>query len=210
LRRIASSRLAQGVQAPAGCLLHPLESPRTRAAALRNNRCGAIRLNLKGREPVGRVAPGAEARALLAELRRELLALRHPPTGEPIVTRVVSAEEAFGPDHHPDVPDLMVVFRSDLGPIEACASERAGLVRVPIYHPNVPRSGDHTVESRLWCRGAGVPAGARLPDANVLDLAPTVLRLLDVPPPDTCDGRPLPLLRGDPGPAADAPSARRA
>ena len=39
-----------------------------------NNRCAAIRLNVRGREPYGCVEPGAEADALVEELRGELLA----------------------------------------------------------------------------------------------------------------------------------------
>lgn len=194
LRRLANTRAVGRFQASAGCLLDPLESYQTRAAALRNNRCGAIRLNLKGREPFGRVEPGPEAASLIAELRSELLALGHPATGEPIVKKVVTATEAFGSGHHPDVPDLLVTFRTDLGPLEACWSHRVGHVRVANYHPNIPRTGDHTVESCLWLKGPGLPVGIELVASNVLDLAPTVLRLLDVPLPDTLDGRPLAVV----------------
>src|SRR5262249_32590894 len=122
LRGLAGTGPIKLMQAWSGCLLDPLESPSTRAAALRNNRCGAIRLNLKGREPVGSVCPGYEAQSLMAELRKELFALKDPASGQPIVAEVITATEAFGPEHHSDVPDLMVVFRSDLGSLEACYS----------------------------------------------------------------------------------------
>ena len=153
LRRLAYTMPARLLQRRAGCLLDPLESAQTRATALRNNRCGAVRLNLKGREPFGAVEPGEEAQALIDDLRREFLALEEPKTGERIVAKVVTADEAFGIDHHPDVPDLMVVFRTDLGVLESCRSERVGEVHVPLYHPNIPRTGDHTTESRLWMMG---------------------------------------------------------
>ena len=192
LKRMADFRLVRKAQSSAGCMLYPLESPQTRVAILRNNRCGALRLNLKGREPFGQVEPGAEAEAIKDELRRELMALEDPVSGRSIVKAVVAAEEAFGPDHHPDVPDLMVVFRTDVGPIDSCRSPRVGLVKVLINDRLVPRTGDHTVESRLWAIGPNIQAGVTLPEANVLDLAPTVLRLLDVPVPDHVDGRPIP------------------
>ena len=191
LKTLARTGPVKGIQSAAGCLINPLESPKTRACVLRNNRCGAIRLNIRGREPFGRVEPGAEAAALTTEIRRELLALKDPATGEPIVARVTTATEAFGPDHHPDVPDIMVVFRTDLGVIERCASARVGEVYVENYHPNIPRSGDHTVESRLWAFGPGITPGGGVHAGNVLDLAPTVLALLDVPIPPATDGRPL-------------------
>jgi predicted AlkP superfamily phosphohydrolase/phosphomutase len=195
LARLARRSLVTRIQAKAGCLLDPLESPRTRAVALRNNRCGAIRVNLKGREPFGQVQPGDQAETLLSELRSELMALKDPKTAKYIITKVITAAEAFGAEHHPDVPDLMIVFRSDLGPLESCYSERVGLIEQPIYHPNIPRTGDHTAESRLWIMGPDISAGTSLPTANVLDIAPTILRMLDVPLPDDLDGRPLPIFQ---------------
>jgi predicted AlkP superfamily phosphohydrolase/phosphomutase len=138
---------------------------------------------------------------LTEELRTELLDLRDPATSEPIVERVTTPEEAFGPDHHADLPDLIVVFRSDLGPLEACTSPTVGRITRPTFVPQLPRTGDHHVESRLWARGPGVPAGAALAPANVLDVAPTILRLLDVELPGDLDGRPMKdLLTGETAP----------
>ena len=191
LKALARTGAVKGIQSTAGCLINPLESPKTRACVLRNNRCGAIRLNIRGREPFGRVEPGAEATALAAEIKRELLALKDPASGEPIVARVTTATEAFGPDHHPDVPDIMVVFRTDIGVIEHCESDRIGEIYAENFHPNIPRSGDHTVESRLWAFGPGIEPCGRAQTGNVLDLAPTVLALLGVPIPPTTAGRPL-------------------
>lgn len=193
LKPLIGRRMIRKLQTTAGSLHEPLESSQTRAAVLQNNACGAIRINLKGREPFGSVEPGVEAEALVAQLKSELLALENPAAGEPIVEWVLTPEEAFGADHHPDLPDLLVGFRTDLGPIESCRSDRVGQVHIPVYSPRLPRTGEHTAESRLWIKGPGVPAGERLADANVLDVAPTVLRLLDVPLPDTLDGRPLPI-----------------
>ena len=175
----------------AGCAAFPLESPHTRAAPLPNNRVGAIRLNLKGREPYGCIEPGREADDLIRELRTELLALEHPERGEPIVKRVVTAREAFGDTYHPDVPDLMVVFRTDLGRLEACRSARVGLVRAPVRNARINRTGDHTLESRLWMIGPKITGGAAVQQGNLVDIAPTVLHLLGVPHVEGFDGRPL-------------------
>jgi predicted AlkP superfamily phosphohydrolase/phosphomutase len=181
------------IQEATGSLLDPLESPHTRAVSLINNRCGAIRLNLKGREPFGAVEPGAEAVRLVEMVRRELRALKDPRTDQPIVDEVVTAAEVFGSDHHEDVPDIMVVFRTDLGPLEQCVSDSVGLVRVAINYPGYPRTGDHTVESRLWVLGPGVRPGVCRDQGDVLDIAPTVLSLLNVPLPAWFEGRPLSL-----------------
>lgn len=168
-----------------------LHSSATRAVTLDNNRCGAIRLNLVGREPNGSVQPGAEADALLTELTTEMLALRQPASGEPIVKHVLRANEAFGPDHHRDVPDLLIAFRTDLGPFNDCESPRVGHIEMPVKLPWLTRTGDHTVRSQLWAVGPGVEPGSRIEGGNVLDVAPTALALLGVAQPDYLDGHAL-------------------
>lgn len=184
-------RLLRPLQARRGALFFPLESAEAKAAYLPNNTIGAIRLNLKGREPFGCVAAGNEAASLVEELRAALHELRHPESGEPIVAEVVTAAEAFGPGHHPDVPDLIVVFRTDLGLIEACESPRVGRVRVPVGSRWARRTGDHTPNTRLWLHGPGVPGAGAVRQGHVLDIAPTILSLLGVAPPAELDGRPL-------------------
>ncbi|HEY7944342.1 MAG: hypothetical protein ACHP7M_06360 [Burkholderiales bacterium] len=193
IKRLARTRAMTAPAAAAGCLVDPFASPHTRAASVSNNRCGGIRLNLRGREPFGSVEPGPEAEALLQMLRRELMALRDPVSGEPIIRRVQSASEAFGPDHHFDLPDLICVFRTDLGLLEHCESPVVGQVYAPVYHPHAPRSGDHTANSQLWVSGPGIPATAKVRYGNVLDIAPTILDALGVALPDWLDGQPLPL-----------------
>ncbi|MGH8799864.1 MAG: hypothetical protein ACREX7_06455, partial [Casimicrobiaceae bacterium] len=207
IKRLARTRALAAPAAVAGCALDPFASRRTRAAAVSNNRCGGIRLNLRGREPLGSVEPGPEAEALLRMLRRELMALRDPASGEPIIRRVQSASEAFGPDHHPDLPDLICVFRTDLGMLERCQSPAVGDVVAPVYHPHAPRSGDHTMNSQVWISGSGVAAAENAGRGNVLDIAPTILDLLGVALPDWLDGRPLPLAGAANAPAPPVLSA---
>jgi predicted AlkP superfamily phosphohydrolase/phosphomutase len=194
IKRLVRTRAMAAPAAAAGCAVDPFTSPKTRAAFVNNNRCGGIRLNLRGREPYGSVEPGPESAALLQMLRRELLALRDPASGEPIIARVQSASELFGPAHHRDLPDLICVFRTDLGMIEDCESPAVGRVHVPVYHPHAPRSGDHTVNSQLWISGPGVTRAQQPGAGNVLDIAPTILAALDVELAAGLDGRALPLF----------------
>jgi predicted AlkP superfamily phosphohydrolase/phosphomutase len=172
----------------------------TRAVSLANNRCGAIRLNVRGREPYGSVAPGAEARSVAQMIRVSLHELRDPASGEPIVVRTMTPDELFGQVHHPDLPDIMVEFRSDLGPLEACTSPGVGLVEVPLFPrerradgwpANLKRTGDHAPQSRLWVRGPRAQPRATPAAGRAVDVAPTVLDLLGVPVPGTMDGASL-------------------
>lgn len=102
--------LVRPLQSGSGALFFPLESPATRAVYVPNNTIGAIRLNLKGREPFGCVEPGADAAQVMRTLRAALLALTQPSSGQPIISEVVTADEVFS-HTHPDVPDLIVRFR---------------------------------------------------------------------------------------------------
>lgn len=191
LRALVPGGARMRLQAAAGSLLHPLDSPDTRAAAFESTGVGCVRLNLRGREPHGRVEPGPEADALLEELRRELLELVDPDTGGRIVERVVTADELMpAAERHPDVVDLLVYFRRDLGLVEACSSPRIGTVRIPFQVAD--RTGDHTPESRALVAGPGIAPAAGL-TGDTADVAPTVLALLGVEPPAWMDGRPLPL-----------------
>jgi predicted AlkP superfamily phosphohydrolase/phosphomutase len=183
-----------------------LASPSNRVAALENNRCGALRINLRGREPYGRVESGAQAEAIVANLRAELEALTDPVSGERIVTRVATARELFGPDHHPDLPDVMVEFRDDLGPLEMCVGPRVGTITVPCFPrdrrtdgwpQNLRRTGDHAAPSKLWLAGAGVHPRGSGGSGRAIDVAPTVLSVLDVPIPPSIDGAPLTSRVGD-------------
>lgn len=187
-RLMLRGQVQQRAREAAGSLADPLTSSGTLAAALDGDRCSWIRINVNGREPFGSVAPD-RALELGEEIRRELLKLVDPRTGEPIVSSASTSREEFGPEAHPDVPDLMVSFREDLGVIDACESARVGRVHVP-YHAPARRTGAHpTTPTTAWI--AGAPIEAVTTRGTVRDLAPTVLDLLEVAPPADLDGRSL-------------------
>jgi predicted AlkP superfamily phosphohydrolase/phosphomutase len=194
LRGLTKLGIVHRLQADAGCLLDPFTSPNTRAAVVPNNRIGAIRLNLTGREPFGGVKPN-EAAALVADISAALLDLRDPKTNQPIVKSVMTAEEAFGQDHHPDVPDLLVEFRSDIGPLEECVSPRVGHVRVPFGKLMNERTGDHTTNAALYATGPAIARSRQMPQADILDIGPTVLSLLDVAAPNRLDGQAIDWIK---------------
>ncbi len=159
----------------------------TKAMAMPNNRIGAIRLNVVGREPAGTIQP-ADVDAELATITEELLALRQPRSGELIVEGVDRPADVYGEGHHPDLPDLTVRFRRDLGVLLECEGPRSGQVREDFRRPDYQRTGDHTDASRLWVTFPDREAPEELGEVDALDLAPTLLALLDVPPPDDVDG----------------------
>ncbi len=179
----------------------------TRAAAMPHGFCGGIRLNLAGREPHGQVRSGAEARELLDDIRAALFELEDPRSGRRIITFAVHADDVFGTDRNPAVPDLVCGFEPELAPITACWSERVGDVEAPLWQradaapDSLPRTGDHNPRARLWAAGPAISVNGasaaevdlQAPGGHVLDIAPTILGLLDVPLPEDLDGRPIAL-----------------
>lgn len=164
----------------------------SRAFCLPNDASGAVRVNLAGREPAGKVAAGAEYEAVCAEIERALRELVDVATGRPAVREVVRTREAFGGERLDDLPDLLVLWPGDL-PLQAVHSPRLGEIRLPSPER---RTGGHRSTGFLAAAGPGIAAGARAPaPVRVVDLGATFLRLLDLPPPDG-DGRvPAWLLR---------------
>lgn len=161
--------------------------PGTAAMAIQNNRIGAIRLNLVGREPAGEVQPD-QVDDVLSAITAELEALHQPGSGERIVDRVDRVVDLYGPDHHPDLPDLLVVFRRDLGELTEAAGPRVGHVEVPYRRPDYLRTGDHTDASRVWVATPGRAEPVDVGEADTLDLAPTLLALLGLPPGPSMQG----------------------
>ena len=72
---------------------------------------GYIRLNLRGREVAGTVAPGREAERLLARIAAGLRSFRDADTGVPLVADVIRSEEVFAAGRRRDLlPDLVVLW----------------------------------------------------------------------------------------------------
>ncbi|HEX7940241.1 MAG TPA: alkaline phosphatase family protein, partial [Gemmatimonadaceae bacterium] len=161
---------------------------RTTAYAPPGYYTGCVRVNLRGREPMGTVAPGAEYDALLARLEQDLHALRDPETGEPVVARTVRTRDAFGEEVHPALPDLVVFWRAHDRPLLRVTHPRAELTQAPhAFH----RGSHHTTEGLLVAAGSAVRPAGRTSDVSPLALAPTLLALLDVPAPPTMTALPL-------------------
>ncbi len=158
---------------------------RTKAYAQGN--FGQIFLNLKGRQPQGCVAP-EDARPLLDDLKAGLFAIPHPETGTPLVEKVYEREELYEGPHAHLAPDLTVV----LGDWRYRTIGLHDFTTNRLISPAFGPTGDHRMEGVFIASGPAIKAGATLAgDADLLDIAPTVLHLLGVPVPADMDGRVL-------------------
>ena len=160
-----------------------------------NNMTGAIRINLKGREPAGLIEPGAEYEALRCQLREALLELEDPETGRRVVEWVARREELYAGPRADTLPDLFVEWDHS-APITAVRSHRVGTVSAAMEET---RTGDHRGGGLLIGAGPRFAGGAVEAELHTRDLAPTILDFFGVGAPVTFEGKSVLPLLGDGG-----------
>lgn len=137
-------------------------------------------VNRMGREPHGIVAAGPEYEQLCTEVKRALLAWEDEATGQKRIRQVYRADEVYHGRFQHLAPDLTLEWNPDAAPPAATLPG------------NISRfDGDHQPEGILIMVGPDVRSQTAVTGATLADLAPTILRLLDVPVPDELDGRVL-------------------
>jgi predicted AlkP superfamily phosphohydrolase/phosphomutase len=157
------------------------------AFALPGDFTGSIRINLRGREPNGRVEPGEEYDRLCEELSREFLARVNPATGHGAVSEVIKFRDHYAGPLADEFPDLIVQWEGT-HPIDSLRSPRIGTVSGTLPDK---RSGAHQTYGFLAAAGRGIRNTNGLQPADIVDIAPTLLRLQGVAVPAHMDGRVL-------------------
>ena len=170
---------------------HASDEERARQAFFRspnNDHIGAIRLNVRGREPAGIVEP-TDVTEVTEWLRAELLALINVRTGRAAVRAVelVSDYHPRSPDD--SFPDLFIVWNHEAD-ITGVSSPRIGTVAAG---SRTWRTGDHRPRGLLIALGPGIRGPVAMPEVPMLDLAPSIRQLLGAPAADL-DGRPIAWL----------------
>lgn len=140
-----------------------------------------LRINLKGREPHGIVTPGAEYEEVREEVMNRLRKWRSP-SGEQYVRQVFKREEVYAGRFFEQAPDILIHWNPTGGEIDH--KEAVDLFN---YHVN----GDHLPNGILIARGPLFKRGAKIVGARLMDLAPTVLHVLDVSVPIDMEGKVL-------------------
>jgi predicted AlkP superfamily phosphohydrolase/phosphomutase len=152
----------------------------TKAYAMTTSSNG-IYINVKGK----RDETGIET-ADYESFRRELIdALLnrccHPETGEALVTRVWTREEAFAGPNMENAPDLTLQLR-DFGFVSVRRTSTIYALRPDIM-------GTHHPEGILIARGPGIRKDATISPVHLTDIAPTILYAMDLEIPQELQGR---------------------
>ncbi len=147
---------------------------------------GFVWINVRGRDAAGVVEPGEQYETVCREIVDGLLALRDPQTNLPVVDRVVRRDEAFAGGAIDDAPDLVVL------PREGYITEygmQAGRAVGPARQ--VGFNGYHVMRGMVAFAGPDIRAGETIEDAQIADIAPTVMYLLGLPHQPVMDGHVL-------------------
>jgi len=168
-------------------LLEPADS--NVFSIVNNTAHGALRVNLIGREPAGKVAPGADYERLLDTLTEDFSGVVNVETGRPVVNAIYRCDELYPGPERAHLPDLFLDWTND-APVRAVASNR--MPRVEGVYRYV-RSGEHRPDGLYVIAGPGIGSGTDAPPVRCMDFAPTIARLLDVRLAGEIDGRPIAL-----------------
>jgi len=177
---------------------------RTGAFSEELNYAPSIWLNVRGRDPLGTVAPGRDYEALIERLRADLLAWRHPASGARIVAAVHRRDEIYTGGCVDGAPDLVLEPALENGYsyvwLPSTGDERASVRPLApaeyVAGKGGGMNGSHRADGLWALAGPAVPRGMRAA-ASITDVAPTVLHLAGLPVPSWMDGRVIPGVAGE-------------
>jgi len=163
----------------------------TKTTAYTDTLYPTIWINRRPEGPLGKEASDERYQELVGRLRKRLADCRDSVSGVPVVGDVFAKGEIYHGPHIDRAPDLLIRWREDIA-IHGLAGlrqeDRGGDTRIPGEDPSVI-SGDHRVHGILFARGPAIRRGVRVQDANLVDIAPTVLYAMKEPVPRDMDGR---------------------
>lgn len=192
--RTFNGRLADGMESRAR--FGGIDWSRTRAFSEELNYFPSISINRRDREPHGQVGDD-EYEATCKEIAAQLLAWREPETGEPVVQRVWHRSEVYDGPWVEHAPDLLLEMAECNG-FSYCTMPSRGQpgadTRRLAAHELVggkrfSMSGSHRPDGMFILAAKGAEAAKG--DADIADMAPTMLAACGLPVPESMEGRSL-------------------
>ena len=145
---------------------------------------GQIYINVKGRNRLGCVAPGAEYDRVCDTIAKQIKEIIIPRTGQPFVQRVYHRDELYRGEHSDTMPDL-VLLPSDMRYLDSGVEFASN----QMFSELDVNSGAHRTNGVFMLWGPYARSGRELQGISIRDIAPTALHLLGLPVPDDIDGR---------------------
>lgn len=166
--------------------------------AYSNELMNAVWVNLKGREPLGTVEPGKEYDMLCEEITMGLKAIRDPESGESIVKIIYKRDEIYHGSEIDKAPDLVIEWNNYNPQVSSLFSRKEAEQFLSRLTPEetsraamAQNSGDHKPNGILLAYGSGIRGENHVENANIIDMAPTILYAMGEKIPKEMDGRVL-------------------
>ena len=148
---------------------------------------GQMYINLEGREPQGCVEPGEQYEQVLKRLEVALRGLVDPLTGEPVVADIWRGSEIWNGKYAQRAPDLFFFTRDMKYKAMGLSDFGSNKVFEDLYGTRA----HHHMNGIFMLSGPNIIADKELAHPRLIDLAPTIYHLLDVPIPSDLDGQVL-------------------
>jgi predicted AlkP superfamily phosphohydrolase/phosphomutase len=133
------------------------------------------------RKPGQSGIPEEQYDAFRKKLIDKLLAFKDPATGENIIKKVLTKEEAYPGDNNDQAPDLLLVMK------DYSFASIMDKTPVVIHRPEV--EGTHVPEGIFLAKGPGIREGVEVKQHSIIDVAPCLLYSLGLPIPSDFEGK---------------------
>jgi len=153
---------------------------------------GYIRINLKGREKEGIVEEGEEYNQICARVINGLKTFKDADTLEPVIESVNRKDQLFNKGKgYNNIPDLLVKWKSKpAASYRKIVSLEYGEIEWPMPGLNPDgRSGNHRPEGFLLAVGKNIKINSAFEKKHIVDLAPTILNMLNLEKPEQMEGK---------------------
>ncbi|MDO8550567.1 MAG: alkaline phosphatase family protein [Ignavibacteria bacterium] len=147
---------------------------------------GAIRINLKGREPNGLVNP-EEYETFCGSLASDLQQLINAETGSKAISEILFVHKIHKGEFLDQLPDLVLKWAGN-EPIRKVYSPKIGTVSGENFHE---RSGAHRPYGFFIASGDQIAKGKSIDNGTIMDIPPTIFNIMDEPIPEEMDGKVL-------------------
>lgn len=144
---------------------------------------GALRVNLRGREPNG-IVPPEDYDKVVSEVIKKFLDVTDPETGEKVFEAAYRRDDVYKGPYVGEAADIVVISKDVSHALSPDAGEGPVLER-----PEDPTPAPHRMDGIMLMHGPGIKAGVELKDLNITDIAPTSLYLMGKPVPESMDGK---------------------
>ncbi len=132
-------------------------------------------INLKGRQPEGIIEPGKEYEALRDQIIEKLYTIKDPKTSKNIIQKVYRREEIYTEDLVSNAPDLII----DMAEGYVIQVGLAPEMLMPAMQYKLYRSGCHRQHGIFIAIGKDIKKNHQVQNAEIIDIVPTVLYLLN-------------------------------